>query len=270
MSAAWSGPLQKARHVMNDSKTEQIVREVIEAHGGMDRWSGLDALDAEISASGFLFTTKRRPVLNHVRVRAATREPRFTFFDFPLQGQTAELFGNNEVQVRDRGGTILARRNNPRAAFTGLRRQFVWDDLDFIYFAGYATWNYLTTPFLLARKGFEIETLEPLPGALSQFTRLQVIFPEDIPTHSRRQVFYIDEQRLLRRLDYTAEVVGMWAHAAHLCEDFRTFGGITAPTRRRVRPLPFGNMPLPGPVLVKLDVHDIRPVPASPADIRAA
>jgi len=27
------------------------------------------------------------------------------------------------------------------------------DELDFIYFGGYATWNYLTAPFLLARKG---------------------------------------------------------------------------------------------------------------------
>lgn len=240
----------------------QIVHEAIEAHGGMDYWNSLEALNVEISADGFLFTAKRRPVLRRVRMRAATGEPRFTFFDFPKPGQTAELIGTGEVRILDSEGNIVARRENPREAFRGLRRQFAWDDLDFIYFGGYATWNYLVTPFLLERKGFIVEALEPLHGALSQLTRLQVTFPDDIPTHSRRQIFYFDEQRLLRRLDYTAEVVGGWAHAAHLCHEYRTFDRLKAPTRRRVLPLLFGNRPLPGPTLVELEVHDIRPVPA--------
>jgi hypothetical protein len=238
----------------------QTVHEIIEAHGGMGYWKSLEALDAIISASGFLFTAKHRPVLRRVRMRASTREPRFSFFDFPKPGQTAELIGNDEVRILDSGGTIIARRKNPRALFHGLRRQFIWDDLDFVYFAGYATWNYLTTPFLLTRTDFVIEALEPLPGALAPLTRLRVTFPDDIPTHSRNQVFYFDDQRLLRRIDYTAEVVGGWAHAAHLCEEYRTFGGIKAPTRRRVLPLLIGHTPLPGPALVALEVHDIQPV----------
>ncbi|NTV43073.1 MAG: hypothetical protein HGA63_07210 [Syntrophobacteraceae bacterium] len=62
----------------------------------------------------------------------------------------------------------------------------------------------------------------------------------------------------MRRLDYTAEVVGQWAHAAHFCEGYRDFGGFKAPTRRRVRPLWWGSRPLPGPTLVALEIHDIR------------
>lgn len=242
----------------------QIVHNAIEAHGGMDYWNSLEALDVEISASGFLFTAKRRPVLRHVRMRAATREARFSFFDFPKPGQTSELIGNDEVRILDSAGKIVARRENPRMAFRGLRRQFAWDDLDFIYFGGYATWNYLTAPFLLARKGFVVEALDPLHGALSPLTRLLVTFPDDVPTHSRRQIFYFDDQRLLRRLDYTAEVVGGWAHAAHLCEEYRTFDRLKAPTRRQVLPLLFGHKPMPGPTLVALEVHNISPVPVSP------
>ena len=240
----------------------QTVHEAVEAHGGMDYWNSIEALDVEVSASGFLFTAKRRPVLRRVRMRAATREPRFSFFDFPKPGQTAELIGNDKVRILDSEGKIVAQRENPRAAFRGLRRQFIWDDLDFIYFGGYATWNYLTTPFMLMRKGFVIDALEPLQGALAPLTRLQVTFPDDVPTHSRRQIFYFDDQRLLCRLDYTAEVVGGWAHAAHLCDEYRTFGRIKAPTRRRVLPLPFGHRPLPGPLLVELKMHNIQPVPA--------
>jgi hypothetical protein len=241
----------------------KIVNEAIEAHGGMDYWNSLEALDAEITAKGFLFLAKQRPVLNRVRMRAAAHEPRFSFFDFPKPGQTSELIGNAEVRILDSEGKVVSRRENPRAAFHGIRRLFAWDDLDFIYFAGYATWNYLTAPFLLSRKGFLIEALEPLQGDMSSLSRLQVTFPEDIPTHSRQQIFYFDEHRLLRRLDYTAEVVGGWAHAAHLCEEYRTFDKLKIPTRRWVLPLaPFGHRPLPGPRLVDLEVHSIRPVPA--------
>jgi hypothetical protein len=72
------------------------------------------------------------------------------------------------------------------------------------------------------------------------------------------QTFYFDENRHLRRLDYTAEVVGRWAHAAHFCEDYRDFNGFKAPTRRTVRPLVWGGMTLPGPTLVAIEIHDIR------------
>jgi hypothetical protein len=100
---------------------------------------------------------------------------------------------------------------------------------------------------------------------LSLLKRLRITFPEDIPTHSKSQTFYFDEQLLLRRLDYTAEVVGSWAHAAHLCEEYRTFGEIKAPTRRWVLPLLFGDRPMPGPTLVAIEVHYIQPIQTLPS-----
>ena len=241
------------------SSSLPILDRILAAHGGIATWNRLEAIDAVISASGFLFTAKRRPVLDHVRVRAWTREPRFAFYDFPRAGRTAELIGTNEVRISDATDKVLSRRENPREAFRSFRHLFSWDDLDFIYFAGYATWNYLVTPFLLAYPGVSVTDIGPAKGALSSFTRLQVTFPDSIPTHCRQQVFYFDDQHLLRRLDYTAEVVGSWAHAAHLCDEYRSFGGIKAPTKRRVRPLFFGKGPLPGPTLVAIDVHELRP-----------
>ena len=84
--------------------------------------------------------------------------------------------------------------------------------------------------------------------------------PDDLPTHSRQQIFYFDENWHLMRLDYVAEVVGGWAHAAHLCENYQEFNGLMAPTRRRVRPILFGDHSLPGPTLVALDIHNIIPI----------
>ena len=240
-----------------------IVKEVIEAHGGADRWNTLEALDAEISAWGFLFTAKRRPVLNHVRVRASTRLPHLAFMDFPGPGQRSELIGNEEVRILGGDGKIVASRVNPRSKFRGFRRQFYWDSLDFVYFGGYATWNYLVTPFLFLRDGFRFEVLEPMGNANPSWVQLRATFPDDIPTHCKEQTFHFDENRLLRRLDYTADVVGGWARAAHNCENYVDFDGIKAPTRRRVRPMPWGSRPLPGPTLVALEIHNIRPIRAS-------
>jgi hypothetical protein len=246
---------------MPTSDARLIINEAIEAHGGIEYWNSLDALDVVISARGFLFTAKRRPALDHVRMRAYTHEAKFVFLDFPNPGQTAELVGNSEVRILDGNGAVITRRENPRKAFHGMRHPFKWDDPDFIYFAGYATWNYLTTPFLLNDRRLKLEALPSLAGAHDHLTRVQVTFPDDIPTHSRNQIFYFDDQRMLRRLDYTAEVVGGWAHAAHFCEKYRSFAKLKVPTHRRVLPLMFGmNKPMPGPTLVEIDVHDLKPV----------
>ncbi len=243
--------------VINNNTAQAILDKVIQAHGSAGRWRELAAVEAIISARGFLFTAKRRPHLNHVRVRAFTREPRFIFYDFPRAGQTAELKGKNEVRITGPGNQIESSRMQPRAAIRSLRRQLYWDDLDFIYFGGYATWNYLVTPFLFLREGFVFDVLEPLAGIDCPF-RLQATFPDDLPTHCRKQIFHFDRDYLLRRLDYTAEVVGRWAHAAHLCENYQDFEGIRIPTIRRVRPLFSGSRPWPFPTIVAIDIHELR------------
>ena len=114
----------------------RLLSQIIRAHGGAELWRGFAAVEAVISARGFLFTAKRRPALDHVRMLASTREPRFAFLDYPQPGQTAELLGTREVRITDAEGRVIAQRLDPRASFQGLRRFFRWDDLDFISFAG--------------------------------------------------------------------------------------------------------------------------------------
>ena len=111
---------------------DQAVKNIIAVHGGEDFWNGLEALEAEISVSGLLFTFKRRPILDHVRVTAYTHEPRFVFHDFPSAGLSGELVGNKEVRIVSKYGEIIQKRGEPRSAFRGLSRMLSWDDLDFI------------------------------------------------------------------------------------------------------------------------------------------
>ncbi|OKO68277.1 hypothetical protein AC629_42215 [Bradyrhizobium sp. NAS80.1] len=235
-----------------------VINAAIEAHGGATVWSRLVAVEATVSASGFLFTAKRRPVLRGVRVTASAADVRFAFHDYPRAGETSELIGDEQVRVVRQDGSVLAWRERPRSAFGGLRRHLFWDHLDFVYFGGYAMWNYLTTPFLFLREGFAFEERPPLRTAEGPWQRIRVTFPAVIPTHSRVQDFYFDGKHRLRRLDYTADVVGRWAHVAHMCDEYRDYDGLQVPTRRTVRPLPFGTRPLPLPVLVAIQVHHLR------------
>ena len=68
---------------MVNQDAQELLEKVIQAHGGAGRRQKLAAVEAVISARGFLFTAKRRPVLKRVRVRASIHEPRFIFYDTP-------------------------------------------------------------------------------------------------------------------------------------------------------------------------------------------
>jgi hypothetical protein len=115
-----------------------------------------------------------------------------------------------------------------------------------------------STGRLLLRNDFYFEKIEPVFADSEYPLQLQVIFPQDWPTHCKKQTFYFDGDYLLRRLDYTAEVVSRWAHAAHICENYRDFDGFKIPTKRRVLPLLIGKKPLAGPVIVAIDIHELQ------------
>src|SRR5258708_1291932 len=118
-------------------------------------------------------------------------------------------------------------------------------------------WNYLTTPFLFTRLGFELEEIEPHQENGETWRSLHVKFPPDVPTHNNFQVggeqtFFFNEQGLLQRLDYLA--VGP---AANYCFDHTNFKGIGFPTLRRgVRRTPTGPL-VNGPTAVLIEIADV-------------
>jgi hypothetical protein len=251
-------------YIVDTAESKTMMEEIIAAHGGRELWNSLDGLEARISAWGFLFDAKHLPVLEHTRVWASTEQPHFIFHDYPEPGKTGEFMGDREVRILGSSGQVLQSRSMPREAFRRLRKFFRWDYLDFIYFGGYATWNYLVTPFLFMRKGFRVEYLGKQSAAIGELSCFRITFPDNLPTHCRTQTFYFDENRLLRRLDYTAEVIGGWAHAAHFCDEYRDFSGLKISTRRRVRPILL-NRVRKAPTLVAIEVHDLQPL-ASESD----
>jgi hypothetical protein len=234
-----------------------LLGEVLEAHGGLERWRAARTVQARVRSGGLLVRTRvRGNRFADYRLTVEVQEPRAVIDPFPRTGQRG-VFDRGEARIEDEGGEVVASRADPRAAFfglAGLRRNLRWDALDSTYFAGYAMWNYMTTPYLLTRPGVEVSEGEPWRQGEEAWRRLEVIFPEGLDTHSRRQTFYFDARGVLRRHDYVAEVVGRWARAAHYCADHVQAGGLVFATRRWVRPIGVRNRVLPGPTLVWIEL----------------
>ena len=82
------------------------------------------------------------------------------------------------------------------------------------------------------------------------------MFPERIATHCLEQIFHVDGQGLICRMDYSAPVAG-GAPVAHYLHGYKDFSGIKIATKRRaLRRRPDGTA-IPDPVLVAIDIADI-------------
>jgi hypothetical protein len=236
-----------------------LLDEVLNAHGGLDSWRAVTALTAHGRFGGLLSSRFPGNRMATVNVRVELAQQNVVFYGFPQEDSQA-VFDRGEVRVETRDGDLIDARRDARAAFgglSGLRRNVRWDALDCAYFAGYAWWNYLSTPLLLTREGVIVTEGDTWSEPGEQWRRLEVSFPPDIHTHTRRQSFYVDAAGLIRRHDYLAEPIGKWAHAAHYCDEHRHFDGLVFATRRRVRPRVPGGRSLARPILVALDIDQV-------------
>lgn len=197
-----------------------LVEEVVEAHGGLDRWRAARAVRLQLSSGGLAFATKGQgQALGHLTATVATT------------GQTVDV-ETPEWAYRFDAGT-------PRLG--GWR----WSTADIAAFAATALWTYVALPFLLPDLDVE-----------ERGRRLVVRFPARLRTHSPTQVLHIDESGLIRRHDYTALDFGRWARASQAVGAYRQFDGFTTATRRRVYPRTWPHRPL----LVWIDVHSAEAV----------
>jgi hypothetical protein len=222
-----------------------LVDEVLAAHGGLARWSETREVTLELRIGGNIFASKfKSPRTRALQVSVDTQRIHATLRPFPRSGQ-AGVFEADRVRIEAEDGRVVAERRIERGEDGRVARRLVWDDLDVLYFLGYALWNYTVTPFLFAWPGFECrESGEWREPDGSVWRTLAVRFPSGFPTHCRDQVFYFDRQGLLRRLDYTADVFSQLARGAHLCEAHRTFDGFVWPTHRVVYFRRDGGIPL--------------------------
>ena len=237
---------------------DPLLSFVLDAHGGLDRWSGMRALTVQLSLGGPFWGMKGWPdVLSNETLDMDTRREHAVYTPFTAPDRSSGFDVDPErLTIQTTDGHILERRVDPRASFVGYDRSTPWDAVQVADFSSYATWNYLTEPFLFTYPGVQAHEIGPWQEEGQTWRRLHVTFPPSIATHNPEQVFYYDTEGMQRRMDYAPEVYGNHL-AAHYTSDPKTFGGLVFPTRRRVysrHPDGAADFSL---AIITSDVHDI-------------
>ncbi|WP_322012946.1 hypothetical protein [Paraburkholderia sp. J12] len=232
---------------MND-----LLAFAIEAHGGLERWNQFRRLTAEVAIGGAIWQVKEVPgMLARVTFEIDTREERLTIAPFQAPGRRA-LFVPERVWIEKADGTRLASRDNPEAFYSGHTVATPWDALNVIHFAGKAMWTYLMSPFLYTWPGFETEEIAPWQEDGEVWRRLKVTFPDSVASHTKTQITHFGPDGLMRRHDYTVDILG-GAPGANYVSGYREVQGIRMPTRRRVYAYDEAMRKVPEPLLVSID-----------------
>jgi hypothetical protein len=236
---------------MND-----LLSIAIKAHGGMDRWNTVRSVEITASITGAIWHVKGKPdILKSVVMTADTKSERLTTV-FPGQDKRS-LFEPDRVVIERADGTPAEARDDPEASFAGQELNTPWDDIHVAYFSGEALWTYLNTPFLYARDDFATEEIAPIEADGETWRRLRVTFPDGVKSHTRQQVFCFGADGLLRRHDYTVDILG-GGTGLNYATDYRDVDGIMFPLTRRVYAYTGDYQRVPEPVLVAIDITDVK------------
>ena len=237
---------------MND-----LLKKVLDAHGGLERWNRFTTLNATIVTGGELWAMKgvvQDTMPREMTVSLHQQSASVTPFGNP-HWRTA--FRADYIAIETTDGEIVRERSNPRESFAGHDMDTPWDPLHRAYFSGYAMWTYLTTPFFMAMAGFNVTEIAPWQEGPEAWRGLRVEFPEHIASHSRFQDFYFGDDGLLRRHDYHVDVAGGFAAAQYVGE-YVEAQGFRFPSRRRAYLRGEDLQPVRERVMVSIDLSGFR------------
>ena len=233
-----------------------LLELAINAHGGWERWQQLRSLSAHVRVGGTVWHLKGWPdVFSDVRFSI---DPHRQHVEYSRRGDAGRrsVYEPSRTAILAADGKVIEQRESPRQSFEGHGLATRWDAQHLIYFAGYAMWTYLTTPFLFKLPDFQTEEVEPWDEDGESWRRLKVTFPASVPSHSKVQTFYFDASGILRRHDYSVDVMGGTSSANYASEP-QDFGGLVFPTKRRVYATGPDNRPLRDRVAVAIDFLSI-------------
>ena len=235
----------------------QLVAEIIDAHGGIDRWNSHEKVEATIVSGGGFFRFKG--VLRDQSPRRMSvwlHEQRSSVQPYGAPDQRT-MFTPDRIAIEKLDGTPVAERWAPKDSFAGHQMNTPWDSLHRAYFNGEALWTYLTTPFILVMEGVRVQETEPWLEGGEVWRVLRGYFPGSIETHSLVQDFFFSEDLKLRRHDYNVNIAGGFA-ASQLTTDYVVADGIHLPTKRRAYTRGVDRRPIIDMQMVTIDFADVR------------
>jgi len=233
------------------------ARKIIDAHGGLDRWKTFTTLTAHLRQGGVLWPLKGHSgKLDETNVTVGLGREWASHSPFGPEGKVTR-FEPGRVEIRDAAGKIVDELDKPRASFAGHTLETPWTEPQLAYFAGIAMWTYLNMPFLLAAPGVVCRSVGAWKEKGETWQKLEVTFPPDIATHSTVQTLYVDDAGLLKRHDYDVEIAGN-TPGAHYIGGYVEVQGLRFPTERRIYPRQPDGTSLAEPLVVSIDLSDIR------------
>lgn len=231
---------------------DDLLTLAVRAHGGMDRWNAFRTLRAELSVDGAIWRIKQQPGLLTDKIfELATHEERLTITPFTASDRRI-TFVPGRLVLETLDGNVVEQRDDPQASFVGQVRETPWDKFHVAYFASEALWTYLTSPFLYTYPGFETEEIEPWHEDGEEWRRLKVTFPNDVASHTKTQVTHFGPDGLMRRHDYTVDILG-GATGANYPANYHDVQGLMMPASRRIYAYDDTMQKVHDPVLVSLD-----------------
>jgi hypothetical protein len=150
-----------------------LLTEVLEAHGGIDRWRRFTEVTAKVVTGGFLWGMKG------IDIDSA---PRSMTSDFKRQRTRTDPFGDPDwhmtyqpdcVVIATHAGETIAQQQHPRETFAGHVWETPWSPLQLGYFNGYAMWTYYNLPFLLGEPGVETTEIASIDPCSASDLRLR-------------------------------------------------------------------------------------------------
>jgi hypothetical protein len=242
---------------VREAHTSQLLAEVIDAHGGLERWNAHKRVEASIVSGGGFFALKgliQDPDPRRMTVWLHAQRASLLPYGAPDQ---RTVFTSDRIVIEKVNGTVVGERLAPTDSFAGHQMHTPWDELHRAYFNGEALWTYLTTPFLLAEDGVQVEETEPWEQDGETWHVLRARFPASIETHSRVQDFFFDDSRMLRRHDYRVNIAGGFP-AAQLTSEHVSVDGISLPTKRRAYTRGPDRQPILDMLMVTIDLSDVK------------
>src|SRR5260370_3240253 len=231
---------------MND-----LLEAAVAAHGGLDRWKNITSIDVAASITGAIWYVKSKgDALKNVRFEVDTTRELLTM-DFVGEDKRS-IFEPFRVVMQRRDGALIDARDDPERSFDGHERETPWDDIHVAFFSGGALWTYLNTPFLSTWPGFVTEEIAPIEVDGEAWRRLKVTFPDHIKSHTREQISCFSPDGLLRRHDYTGDILGV-ATGLNYAPNYRDGDGILIPTPRPILALACDSQP--GPQTLPAPLH---------------
>jgi hypothetical protein len=209
-----------------------LVDDILTAHGGINRWLGLQRFTAHVSINGrFLALQGRKGQLKDVVAQGSTRVPSVRLIGFTAPGKCA-VYQRDRVAIETLDGTFLTARDDPREAFVKRANGESWDDLQLACFCSIYIWNCVVAPFLLAIPTVVTEELASWRERNETWRRLRATFPASAGGFASDQLFYFDQNGLQRRVDYAAiDTAGV--HIAHFSGAHQAFSDIVVATLHR-------------------------------------